>query len=167
MIKFIGAGIILISSIMWGFLNAMSPYKRYNNLMKISLCLNTMKNEIRFSSEYIDDVLIKVYKITEFEYIFKTATLFDKSISISKRWKMAVVNDAPLLHLSKEDVEILSLFASELGMTDREGQLKNIENTLSHLNTLEHAAKDEYDKNSKLQKGLGLSVGLFAIILLY
>ena len=167
MIKFIGAGIIFLSSVFWGFASSQVPYKRYKNLIKISSCLNTMKNEIRFSSDYIDDILIRVAKISEFDYLFKTATAFDKSIPISKRWKEALICDAPLLHLSKEDSEALKMFGLELGMTDREGQLNNIENTISILQSLELSAKDDYDKTSKLKKGLGVSFGLVTIILLY
>ena len=166
-IKFVGAGIIFISSLFWGFKSSLTPYKRYKNLIKINSCLNTMKNEIRFSSDYIDDVLIRVAKISEFDYLFKTATALYKSIPISERWKKAVTCDAPLLHLSKEDTETLKMFGLELGMTDREGQLKNIENTMSMLETLQSEAKEDYDKTSRLRKGLGVSVGLFTIILLY
>lgn len=143
------------------------PYKRYKNLLKIISCLNTMKNEIRFSQDYIDDVLIKVSKICEFNFIFKTATTFDKTLPVSKRWKQALICDAPSLKLSSQDFEALISFGAELGMTDREGQLRNIENTMSILNTLQVSAKDEYEKMSKLKKGLGLSLGLFTIILLY
>ena len=62
MIKLIGALTILISSIFWGFISSQTPYKRYKNLIKIHSCLNTMKNEIRYSSDYIDDVLLRVSK---------------------------------------------------------------------------------------------------------
>ena len=58
------------------------------------------------------------------------------------------------------------MFGHELGMTDREGQLKIIDNLLSNLRTSITDAKEEYDKKSKLQKGLGISLGLFAIIIL-
>lgn len=166
-IKFIGALIILVSSIIWGCLSSQIPYKRYKNLIKIHSCLNTMKNEIRYSSDYIDDVLLKVSKISEFDYLFKTTTDFNKNIPVSDRWKKAIECDAPFLHLSKEDTETLKMFGLELGMTDREGQLKNIENTMSILKTLQVSAKNDYDNTSKLRKGLGVSVGLFAIILLY
>lgn len=167
MIKLIGALIILISSVIWGFASSQIPYKRYKNLIKISSCLNTMKNEIRFSSDYIDNILIRVAKISEFDLLFKTAASFDKSMPISERWKKAVISDAPLLHLSKEDTEALTMFGLELGMTDREGQLKNIESSMSILKTLQQSAKDDYDKTSRLKKGLGVSLGIFTIILLY
>ena len=77
-----------------------------------------------------------------------------------------MLTDSPLLNLKKEDSEILIMLGHELGMTDREGQLKIIDNLLSSLNTLQTNAKEEYDKKSKLQKGLGISLGLFAIIIL-
>ncbi len=167
MIRFIGAALILVSTSVWGFLNSMIPYKRYKNLIKIIAALNAMKNEIRFSSDYIDNVLIKVSLITDFDMIFKTAANIDKALPISARWKKALQEDASSLHLSKEDYEVLAMLGAELGMTDREGQLKNIENTISMLEVLQNSAKEDYENMSKLKKGLGVSVGLFAVIILF
>lgn len=166
MFKYIGAILIFTSSALIGFKSSWIPLKRYKNLYKISNCFNTMKNEIRYSSDYIDEILKKVSKINDFSYIFKTTASFDKSIPVSKRWEKAVLTDSPLLNLKKEDSEILIMFGHELGMTDREGQIKIIDNLLSSLNTLQISAKEEYDKKSKLQKGLGVTLGLFTIIIL-
>ncbi len=167
MFKYIGALLIFSSSALIGFKSSLIPLKRYKNLYKISNCLNTMKNEIRYTSDYIDEVLQNVSKINNFTFIFKTTASIDRKIPVSTRWEKAVLTDAPLLNLSKEDCEILIMFGHELGMTDREGQLKIIENLLSSIETLQQKAKEEYDKKSKLQKGLGISLGLFAIIILF
>lgn len=166
MFKYIGALLIFTSSALIGFKSSLIPLKRHKNLYKISNCFNTMKNEIRYSSDYIDEILKKVSKINNFAFIFKTTASFEKSIPVSVRWEKAVLTDSPLLNLKKEDSEILIMFGHELGMTDREGQLKIIDNLLSNLDTLITDAKEEYDKKSKLQKGLGISLGLFAIIIL-
>ena len=166
MFKFVGALLIFSSTTILGFKSSLIPLKRYRNLYKISNCLNTMKNEIRYSSDFIDEILIKVSKINDFPFLFKSTAEIDKKIPISSRWKKAVTADAPLLKLNKEDCESLIIFGQELGMTDREGQLKIIENILSTLDTLQQNAKEDYDKKSKLQKGLGISLGLFAIIIL-
>ena len=167
MAKIFGAIMIFLSCTFWGFSSSLVPYKRYKNLIKIMSALNTMKNEIRFSSDYIDEIILKAVKISEFDYIFQTTAEYEKSIPISKRWKDAVLEDYQKLHLNKEDCEALIMFGSELGMTDREGQLKNIENTLAMLATLKESAKEDYEKMSKLKKGLGLSLGLFTIIILF
>ena len=166
MFKYIGALLIFTSSALIGFNSSLIPLKRYKNLYKISNCFNTMKNEIRYSSDYIDEILKKVSKINDFSFIFNTTASIDKTISIAARWEKAVLTDSPQLNLKKEDSEILIMFGHELGMTDREGQLKIIDNLLSNLRTSITDAKEEYDKKSKLQKGLGISLGLFAIIIL-
>ena len=103
MFKFIGALLIFSSSTFLGFKNSLIPLKRYKNIYKISNCLNTMKNEIRYSSDFIDDILIKVSKINDFPFIFKTTANIDNEIPVSLRWKKAVLADAPILKLNKED----------------------------------------------------------------
>lgn len=164
--KLFGAILILISAFSWGYLSSLKPYKRYKNLLKINSGLTAMENEIRFSSDYIDNILKKVAKIIEFDKIFLTCANYDKSLSISKRWQLAVENDYTALNLSKADCEILFMLGAELGMTDREGQLKNIENSISMLKTMQANAKEEYEKMSKLKKGIGITIGLFAVIML-
>ena len=65
MFKYIGALLIFTSSALIGFNSSLIPLKRYKNLYKISNCFNTMKNEIRYSSDYIDEILKKVSKIND------------------------------------------------------------------------------------------------------
>lgn len=167
MFKLAGALIIFASSTIWGFEKAAVPMKRYKNLAKIISVLNAVKNEIRFTSEFIDDIFLKASKITDFDCIFKTAADYEKNIAISERWKKAVSEDFSQLSLSKEDFEALLMFGAELGMTDREGQIKNIENTITILDALKQSARDDYEKTAKLNRGLGIALGLTAIILLY
>ena len=87
-------------------------------------------------------------------------------IPLKRRWERAVLEDYKKLYLKKEDVETILLLAGELGMTDREGQIKNIKHVKKLVDVLQKEAKDEYFKQSKLLKGLGVSVGLFLVILL-
>lgn len=167
MFKFVGALIIFVSSTLWGLEKALIPLKRYKNLTKIIAFLNAAENEIRFTSDFIDDIFLKVSKIIDFDYIFKTTASCDKSLSLCERWKKAVFEDSPALFLTKEDSEVLIMLGAELGMTDRDGQIKNIENTLCTLEAFRQEAKENYEKTAKLKRGLGISVGLAAIILLY
>ncbi len=164
--KFFGAILILISAFIWGYLSSLTPYKRYKSLLKINSGLLAMENEIRYSSDYIDNILIKVSKIIDFDKLFLTCAEFDKTLSLSDRWKNSVLKDSIPLHLSKEDCEILIMLGAELGMTDRDGQLKNIENSISMLKTMQTNAKEEYQKMSKLKKSLGITIGLFVVIML-
>lgn len=166
MFKFVGAILILVSAFIWGYLSSLTPYRRYKSLLKINAGLLAMENEIRYSSDYIDNILIKVSKIIDFDKLFLTCAESDKTLSLSERWRNSVTEDSVPLHLSKEDCEILIMLGAELGMTDREGQLKNIENTISMLKSMQINSKEEYQKLSKLKKSLGITLGLFVVIML-
>ncbi len=164
--KLLGSMLILISSFLWGYMSSLKPYKRYKNLLKISQGLMAMENEIRYSSDYIDVVLKRVANTIGFDKLFLSCASYDNSLPISKRWKQSVLNDYKSLELTDADCEILFMLGAELGMTDREGQLKNIENSVGLLKVLQESAKEEYEKMSRLKKGIGITLGLFAVIIL-
>ena len=166
MFKCTGAILILTSAFIWGYLSSLLPYKRYKSLLKINAGLLAMENEIRYSSDYIDNILIKVSRIIDFDKLFLTCAESDKTSSVSERWRNSVIKDSIPLHLSKEDCEILFMLGAELGMTDRDGQLKNLENSISMLKSMQGNAKEEYQKLSKLKKSLGITTGLFIVIML-
>ena len=164
--KLTGAILILVSAFLWGYFSSLIPYKRYKSLLKINAGLLALENEIRYSSDYIDNILSKVSRTIDFDKLFLTCAKTDKTLSISQRWKKSVLEDSSSLFLSKEDCEILIMLGAELGMTDREGQLKNIENSISLLKSMQECAKEEYHKMSKLKKSLGITLGLFVVIML-
>lgn len=164
--KITGGVLIILGTSILGFLASGVNYRRHKNLVRFLLGLNAMENEIRYTKNPIDDVLKRVSDITGFEEIFMTATELCDGISIKKRWERAVLKDSKKLCFKKEDIEIILLLGGELGMTDREGQIKNIEHIKKLVRALEKEAKEEYIGQSKLLKGLGVSIGLFLVILL-
>lgn len=166
MIKFLGAILIFTGSVMLGFFYSYIPYKRYKNLLMVYSGLCSMESEIRFSKSYIDDILLKISKNLKFDYIFKTASDFKKDLPISTRWTLACKKDAKNLYFTNEDIHTISMLSYELGMTDKQGQLNNINHIKSLLNNNINSSYEEYKKQSKLTKSLGICIGLFIIILL-
>lgn len=164
--KLTGSVLILLGTSIWGFSYSNIYYKRHKNLMRFIVCLTAMENEISFTKQPIEAVLKRVSDITEFKEIFLTASNLSCEMPIKKRWELAVLKDSKRLYFKKCDTEIISMLGGELGMTDRDGQIKNIRHIKKLTENLESEAKEEYQKQSKLLKGLGVSVGLFLVILL-
>ena len=166
LVKIVGGILIVLGTSMLGFSASGRNYKRHKNLLKFITGLTAMENEINYTKKPIDEVLKRVSEIIDFREIFLTTAKISDEISLKKRWERAVLEDYKKLYFKKEDVETILLLGGELGMTDREGQIKNIKHIKKLVDVLQKEAKDEYFRQSKLLKGLGVSVGLFLVILL-
>ena len=164
--KIFGAILIIVSTALYGFRYSLLPYKRYKNLIMMQTGLDILENEILFSSDYIDDIFLRISRLLKCEQIFKTAAEFSKDISIGKRWEKALKKDRDKLNFTSEDCEVLSLLGAELGITDKDGQIKNIKHIKSLVNKQVSDAQAEYKKSSKLFKSLGIALGAFMVILL-
>ena len=71
------------------------------------------------------------------------------------------------INITKEDIEVLHNLSKLLGKTDKEGQISQIELAKTFLKTQINKAEKEEEKNAKLYKTLGATMGLaFAIILI-
>ena len=164
--KLMGAIFIISGTSVYGFVRAMKPYRRYKMLTKIDTALSLMINEISFTNSCIDDIFRHISESAGVDGIFKTTAQMSKDISLCERWLRSIKTDSDRLYLKKEDCEALSVLGSELGMTDRKGQIKNIEHTRIGIRTLINEAHEEYLRESKMMKGLGILSGLFFVILL-
>ena len=76
-------------------------------------------------------------------------------------WEEAVENTKN--NLKEEDKQILKTLSKLLGMTDTEGQISQIEITESFL---EQQIKIAQDKNERLYRKLGTTIGLAIVIVL-
>ena len=70
-------------------------------------------------------------------------------------------------NLKQEDIKIIENLGKILGKTDKEGQVSQIELAKTFVKAQIKKAEKQEEKNSKLYKTLGATVGLaFAIILI-
>ena len=164
--KIAGSVMIVYGTGLYGFLKAMRPHKRYKGLLKIDTALGVMENEINFSNALIDDVLINAAKASGTSEIFTTCAEASGDLPVSTRWREAVLKDKDRLCLTNEDCQTIIMLSGELGMTDRVGQIKNIRHVREIIKGHINEAYEEYMKESKMLKGLGIGIGLFLVILL-
>ena len=98
--------------------------------------------------------------------IFKRASLNMENMSAKDAWKKSIEELQDKLSLNKEDFTAIETLGKMLGNTDVEGQVSQIELTEKLIEDQIENAKIEKQKNTKLYKTLGVTVGLTAVILL-
>lgn len=165
-IKMTGAVMIIAGGGLFGAVRAGRLKKRHKALILVDTALSSMANEINYSDDCIDDVMRNAAKISGIKEIFDSCATLSNKMPISKRWNEAVKMDSKKLNLNKSDCEIISMLGGELGMTDREGQFKNIEHIRLLLSRQIDDAHEQYLKEAKLFRSLGITAGIFLAILL-
>ena len=165
--KFIGAVIVIITTITLGISKSREFENRVHYLENMQLCILQLENEIRYTQTPIFDALKRVSETTlpVISKLFNNASKQGtKGETVCAIWTKAV-NDISA-ELFCEDSELFVSLGDCLGTTDLEGQIKSIELFKNKLNQHLQTAKEVCDKNKKLYKNLGLYSGLLITVLL-
>ena len=160
---------ILGTSSLIGYLISGKYKNRVNDLKEIKNALNMFETKVRYTYEAVPEIFKQIAE--EFQSndssiakIFKIASENMKYRPAGDAWNLALeVTDT---NMNKEDIKTLKNLQKLLGKTDIEGQLSEIELTVSFLDIQITQAIKEKEKNEKLYKTLGMVTGLAIVVIL-
>ena len=159
-------GCVFLLCVWTGFYNSEKIKMRYKNLCLIKSALGILKTNISFFGYDICRAMAATDTKTQVEGLFEQASKNTPVLGAQKAWSTAVKECSKDLCLDEEDISTLVLLSARLGMTDEEGQIKNIDGVCAMLDTSIASAKYERDKYCKLYSGGGVLIGLFFCIML-
>lgn len=169
-IRMMGLILIIGISITIGNLMAKGYINRVRNLLDFITVLNIFHTKIRYGQEILENIFIDVQKgiKRDVSKIFREVgnNYENQNLTISEIWTNAVEKYFRDLDLTFEDERILIDFGLNLGKTDIEGQLRNIEVTIEKLKGQLVYAKESRDKYGKLYKTMGTLGGMAIAIIL-
>ena len=165
-VKYIILGMILLGTSYIGILISKRYANRVKDLNEIRKGLNFFEEKIKFTYEPIPDVFEEVsQKLSEdIGEIFNSARANMGNMSAGESWEIAVGNSNT--NMTKEDIDIVKGLAKMLGKTDIDGQINEIRLTDRFLEVQIKEAQREKEKNEKLYRTLGATVGLALVIVL-
>lgn len=168
MIKYLILFIIFFVSSIIGRLLSQKYSERLEELEEIRNAFNLFKTKIKFTYETIPEIFEEISKNcrANIAKIFEKSIEYAKENSIAEAWKKSIDETKEQTNLNKEDIRIIKLLSKQLGTTDIEGQISQIEITENFLETQIKQAQEERDKNQKLYQKLGTTIGLVIVILL-
>ena len=144
--------------------------KKYSNrlrdLKEMRKAFNFFEEKIKFTYEPIPDVFEEIsHKVQDnIGEIFYNSSKSMENESAGVAWEKAV--DGANNNFTKEDKDIIKGLAKMLGKTDIDGQVSEIRLTCKFLDVQIKDAEIEKNKNEKLYKTLGATVGLALVIIL-
>jgi len=158
--------LILIFTISYliGMIIAKQYSKRVEELEDMKNSLNILEAKIRFSKEPLASIFRDISKLSKNKEIFEKVNENMKTMLAGESWRKAI--EASNTNFKKDDIEILRNLGNMLGKTDSEGQVNQIEEIKELLNIQIENANIDKQKNEKLYKTLGMTIGLAIVIIL-
>lgn len=167
-IKYIILLLIFLSSSMIGRLLSKKYYYRLEELEEIKNALNLFKTKIKFTYSSIPEIFREIAEGSKqnISKIFENTVHNLKTMPATEAWNKAIDETKENTNLNEEDIKIIKGLSKQLGITDIEGQISQIDITQNFLDTQIRQAQEEKEKNQKLYQKLGTTIGLVIVILL-
>ena len=139
---------------------------RLEELEEIKNALNIFKTKIKFTYEPIPEIFGEISENSSknISNLFLKAKEKMKFESTDIAWEEAV--EELKSNLKTEDKQTIKTLSKLLGSTDTDGQISQIEVTETFLEKQIREAEKEKQKNEKLYKKLGATIGLAIVIIL-
>ena len=163
MLRIIGAGMIIFSGSMLGFLKSDSLKKRVDSLGKIISGLNLLETDISYGKKNLKSALLTIGKHHDIP-LFKNAAQKIDEKGIKKALDMALESEGS--YLLKQDKAPLIALGENLGMTDTASQVTSIRRAVSALCEGKKEAENEYARLGRLYRSCGVLGGILGAIIL-
>ena len=165
-IKYICLTIILAISFFIGYLISKKYKNRVNELKEIQIALDILENKIKYTYEPLKNIFIEMRKLLKgnISNLFRSISEKLEESSVERSFLDAIKEIRT--NLQEEDIEIIKNLSKILGKTEKDGQVSQIELTKTFIESQIKKAEKEEEKNSKLYKTLGTTIGLACVIIL-
>ena len=171
-VKILGAVLILISGSSVGWLLGSSYINRVREIKELQLAINIIDSEINYGQVLLPDALRTASNILR----GSTAILFlEASIELENSggevfaeiWSQKLKKYYHRNNLLSEDINILSNWGQQLGVSSLREQENINKKILRHLEQQEESAREISRRRVKLVRYAGVLLSLLVIILFY
>lgn len=154
---------VMICLIIWicntiGKIKADSFQQRYLELKKVKRGLGIFRSKLEFTYEPVGEIFEDISRL-----VYEDEDNIFKRFLENNDWNLAVENQK---NFEKEDKEVAKGLGKMLGKLDKDGQLNEIYLVDGFIDKQIEEAFEVKQKNEKLYKVLGRSVGLAIAIIL-
>lgn len=172
-IRAFGVGLILFSSTAIGLLCANRLKEQIEELETIKKLLLMLRGEIKYSHSTLSEAFGSIGKRIKGPYgelLLKVAGQMDsmKGQTLAQIWEGCVAEPEYLKEsaLLKEEKEKWLHFGGQLGYLDKEMQVSTIELYLEQVQEEIKNAQENFKRNGKLYRMMGVMAGIFLVILM-
>jgi len=168
--KWLGA-LLIISTTTWiGFEWSFKLTNRPKHIRQLKNALQMLEAEILYSQLPLHEAFFVITKQipypTKIFFKYLSEHMSKQTVELLSLWDKAINQLRRHASLGKAEYEIIEQFGQTLGQHDFQQQQKHIHLTISHLDREMENARDDAYKYAKTFRSLGFLCGLFVVILL-
>lgn len=168
----LGCIFIIFATTLIGFMLGENCRKRSIQLSEFERAVYELENDIVYTYEPLPEALENIsqksiFPISEILHNISLMLQNNDVQGVHEAFVKSFSQKKEYLCLKKEDIDILLDFSKTLGQTDIEGEKKVFALTCQKLKKQINKAETLMDKNVKMYRYLGFSIGAVIIILLY
>ncbi|ONI45206.1 hypothetical protein AN640_04910 [Candidatus Epulonipiscium fishelsonii] len=169
--QIIGIALILVTCTLLGYVFEKNEYKRVKEFEQLIYGFEILKSEIDYKLSPLSEACLTASKLTQ-NGVQQIFTRFNYHLTkreetdTKKMWEKSIEESRKYLSLKEEDYAIISMFGNIAGYLDKEMQKRNIEMLLEKLAMQKKEVTANYNRTSKMYKGLGILIGLIVSIIL-
>jgi stage III sporulation protein AB len=169
--KLAGAACIMGAAIAYGELKARNLELRVKQLQQFQRSLKLLAAEISYARSVLPDAFKIVgsrsdYPVSELYLAAARLLLSPRELSARQAWQEAVRQLHPNTAYTAADREIIESLGVSLGVSQHDGQLKQVLLTGQHLDFALEGARDNRERHARLWRYLGFIGGAALVILL-
>ncbi|MCY6370323.1 stage III sporulation protein SpoIIIAB [Clostridium ganghwense] len=170
-LKTLGCILILVSCSLIGFIYGENLRSRVIQLKEIEQALYQLESEIVYTRtslpEIFEHIGEKCNKPIKNIFLEVSQLLDNNEVdSVYEGFKKSIECNKELINLKKEDIRVLLDLARTLGESDVEGQKSILSLSLTNLKKQVNAAEVVMQKNIKMYRYLGFSLGAILVIMI-
>lgn len=171
MIKIIGCLLILGASTFGGIIYSEGFKKRVKQLNEFERAINQLQSEIEYTYTPLPEALSNVANKSEKpinEVFMKAGKLLalNEVETVYEAFQKCLNDESISLNLNKEDTAVILDLSKSLGESDIEGHKKIFSLAISNLKKRISIAETIMNKNAKMYRYLGFSIGAAIVIVL-
>ncbi|HZG69939.1 MAG TPA: stage III sporulation protein SpoIIIAB [Chondromyces sp.] len=168
--KWIGAFIILLASVLFGFERAKQLSNRPKQLRVLRSALQSLETEMLYGHTPLHEAARKLSSQLPMPanrlFSVFSETLTSTETTVRAAWETALLTVWPDTALKPPEFEILRQFGQNLGKHDLLTEQKQILLAIQHLEREEEEARERQRQYERMAKSLSILGGLLVIILL-
>ncbi len=171
MLKILACIMIIGATSAIGFIYGESFKKRTKQLNEIQRCVNQLQNDMVYNHNTLPDAILNVSQksISPIKNVFEEVStlLFSNKVDNVYQAFYKVFNKRKeALNLKKGDINVILDLAKTLGECDIEGQRRMFTLALDSLKKQLESSEISMNKNVKMYRYLGFSLGTMVVIIL-
>lgn len=171
MLKILGSLCIMASTTLWGASAARQLRRNYEQMRMLEQLLNRLRSEILYSRSCLGDIFAKIGPDLDGPFQLWVYQMHEKiqkkeGDSFSVIWKETIQACLSESGIPQRDRLRLQEIGGQLGDADLEGQIRAIELYLNELKRSMEDMRNELRSKEKLCHCLGVTGGIFIVILL-